>query len=136
MQQALLKDVVVGCELIPVVKHMSLAKVQEFAVMSQGAGPIHVDREYCAHTPFKKPLVPGFMLAAYVGEMLENNFGKDWFYSGELELAFIKPAVPGDSLIITGEVSACSGRQIVCQIIAFNQQRDKIAKGVAQLTIS
>lgn len=135
MQKALLREIAMGQELIPVVKHISLAKVQAFAVMSQGAGPIHVDQEYCALTPFKKPLVPGFMIAAYVGEMLENNFGWDWFNSGELELSFVKPAVPGDSLLVQGKITHVQARQIICELFVLNQKNDKVAKGTAQLLL-
>ena len=136
MQERLIKELAVNSVLIPVIKHMSLAKVQEFAVMSQGSGPIHVDRDYCANTPFKKPLVPGFMISAYISEMLENNFGRDWFYGGELEVTFVKPAVPSDSLLVQGTIVNLQDNEVTCNVVVINQQSAIVAKGIAQVLVS
>lgn len=129
MQKAMLKECIKGTKLLPLVKHMSLCKVQEFAVMSQGAGPIHVDAEYCSKTPFKKPLVPGFMISGYVAEMMENNFGDAWFEKGEMAISFVKPAKPGDTLLIEGIVDKLEDNKAYCQISVINQLDDKVAKG-------
>ena len=136
MLAAMLKDFTVGDRLIPLVKHVSLGKVQEFAVMSQAAGPIHVDAEYCSKTLFKKPLVPGFMISGYVAEMMENNFAIDWFNRGQMQIGFVKPAKPGDTLLIEGSVKEREGQKVVCEVGVVNQIGDKVAKGICIVFIN
>ncbi len=136
MLTALFSDFTPESKLLPVVKHVCLSKIQEFCVMSQAAGPIHVDTAYCAKTPFKKPLVPGFMISGYVAEMMENNFGEDWFNSGEMEISFVKPAQPGDTLLVEGTVREYADGKLSVEINVTNHKGGKVAKGACALTVT
>lgn len=136
MHNILMKDVHIGAELTPIVKHIGLGKMQEFSIMSQASSPIHIDMAYCAKTKFEKPLAPGFMLSAYIGEMMENNFGEQWFLKGEMDIDFMRPVKPGDTLLVKGSIRLQSEKGFVCDVVILNQKEEMVVRGTTSINTS
>lgn len=66
-------------------------QVNLFAEVSHDCNPIHLDAEYAAKTPFKKPIVHGFL----AGAVFSKVFGTQWPGEGTIymfqEMAFRAP---------------------------------------------
>lgn len=71
---------------------------------------IHYDRDYAVARGFRGTLNHGMMTLGYIAELGAERFGRDWFYAGELQVKWIDPVCPGDTLEIAadeaGEVEA------------------------------
>lgn len=140
MFHPLLQDYQDNAQLIPLVKHVSQEKIDQFAVVAEGVGSIHVDRQFAGKTPFHATLAHGFVFVAYVSEMMENNFGLPWLENGALEIKNIGPANPGDTLVISGTVEKIetegSTTKISCRVLVENHNNDKVAVGETSITCS
>lgn len=139
MSQPLLPNPQEGTELFGVVKHLSQEKINRFASVSGGTGMIHVDPEFGKKTRFQSTLAHGILLLAYVSEMMKNNFGKPWFTSGDMDIRFVGPAKPGDTLVARGKVQKMNAiqdkTQVSCLVWIENQRKEKVADGNTQLML-
>ncbi|MCX5908713.1 MAG: MaoC family dehydratase [Deltaproteobacteria bacterium] len=139
MSQPLLRNPQEGMELFGVVKHLSQEKINRFASISGGTGRIHVDPEFAKKTRFQSTLAHGILLIAYLSEMMKNNFGKPWFNSGDMEIRFVGPAKPGDTLVTKGKIHKTgviqNQTQISCLVWVENQCGEKVAEGNTFLTL-
>ena len=136
MSQPLLPNSKEGLELFGVVKHLSQEKINRFASVSGGTGMIHVDPEFGKKTRFQSTVAHGILLLAYVSEMMKNNFGRPWFTSGDMDIRFVGPAKPGDTLVARGKIQRIKviqdKTQVSCLIWIENQHQQKVAEGTAQ----
>ena len=139
MSQPLLQNPQEDTELIGVVKHLSQEKINRFATISGGTGRIHVNPEFAKNTRFQSTLAHGILLIAYLSEMLKNNFGKAWFNSGDMDIKFVGPAKPGDSLVTKGRIQRIkviqNETQVGCLVWIENQRGEKVAEGTSVLTL-
>jgi acyl dehydratase len=139
MSQPLLPNPQEGTELFGVVKHLSQEKINRFASVSGGTGMIHVDPEFGKKTRFQSTVAHGILLLAYVSEMMKNNFGKPWFTSGDMDIRFVGPAKPGDTLVARGKVQKMNAiqdkTQVSCLVWIENQRKEKVADGNTQLML-
>jgi 3-hydroxybutyryl-CoA dehydratase len=139
MSQPLLREPKESTELFGVVKHLSQEKINRFASISGGTGLIHIDPEFAKKTRFQSTLAHGILLIAYISEMMKNNFGKPWFNSGDMEIRFVGPAKPGDTLVTRGKIHKTgviqNQTQITCLVWIENQCGEKVAEGTTFLTI-
>jgi 3-hydroxybutyryl-CoA dehydratase len=139
MSQPLLPNPQEGTELFGVVKHLSQEKINRFASVSGGTGMIHVDPEFGKKTRFQSTLAHGILLLAYVSEMMKNNFGKPWFTSGDMDIRFVGPAKPGDTLVARGKIQKMNAiqdkTQVSCLVWIENQRKEKVAEGNTQLML-
>jgi len=126
-------------ELVPVVKHINQEKINRFAAISGGTGRIHVDIEYAKKTKFQSTLAHGILLVAYISEMMKNNFGKPWFTSGNMDVKFVKPAKPGNSLVSKGKIRKVEilnkKKRIECSVWIENEYGELIVDGNSSLEI-
>jgi 3-hydroxybutyryl-CoA dehydratase len=139
MSQPLLLNLQEGMELFGVVKHLSQEKINRFASVSGGTGMIHVDPEFGKKTRFQSTVAHGILLLAYVSEMMKNNFGKPWFTSGDMDIRFVGPAKPGDTLVARGKIQKLNviqeKTQVSCLVWIENQRREKVVEGNTQLIL-
>jgi acyl dehydratase len=81
------------------------ADIVQFAGMTADFGPLHVDREFAAQTPFGKPIAHGLMGLAWVAGMAHFF---PWVRTEALlclhEWRFLKPIFIGDTLHLVNEV--------------------------------
>ncbi len=80
------------------------ANVQAFADCSGDCNPIHLDAEYAAKTPFRKPIVHGFFAAAVFSKV----FGTTWPGEGTIymsqEMSFRAPVFVENDYVARFEV--------------------------------
>ncbi len=79
-------------------------KVNQFAECTGDNNPLHLDKEYAAKTPFKKPIVHGFL----AGSVFSKVFGTQWPGEGSIymhqEMSFLAPIFTGENYIAKFEV--------------------------------
>jgi acyl dehydratase len=95
------REAVVGMEIPPVVKVAYQRALHEYKFPSDS---IH-NSEYARSKGYAGPLVSGYVLCAYMSEMLVGFFGAQWLRGGEISLAFINSGVQeGDRVTCRGLV--------------------------------
>ncbi len=75
------------------------------------------------------------MSADYISELMTGVFGQGWFLGGRLSLAFVRPALCGDTLTANGRVTERiyegSFTRHVYQVWCENQHGEMVAVGTA-----
>jgi acyl dehydratase len=70
---------------------------------------------------------------------MKNNFGKPWFTSGDMDIRFVGPAKPGDTLVARGKIQKMNviqeKTQVSCLVWIENQRREKVVEGNTQLIL-
>lgn len=66
---------------------------------------IHTDHEKAQEIGLSEPIAAGAMLQAYVSEWLFAQFGDAWLERGTMDIAFVDPVYPGDTLLIDGTIT-------------------------------
>lgn len=139
MAQPLLTNPVESQSLLGVIKHLSQEKIDCFGAVSGGVGAIHLDPAFCRNTRFGSTLAQGYMLIAYVAEMLKNNFGRAWLESGNLDVKLTGPAFPGHTVIAGGVVSSLGdnngAREVHCEVWLDRHDGTRLIAGHARLTL-
>lgn len=124
-------------QLIPlskVVTEERIALFEEVGIL-QGAN-IHTDKDLAARrlgTPYA--IASGRMSLAYAAEALRRFFGADAFHhTGTLNLKFLRPVEPGDTLSIAGRVSGkedeAGGTRVFVDVWCENQRGERTAAGM------
>ena len=62
----------------------------------------HTDLKSSQKLGFNNVVVGGRMTMSYVGHLVEQHLGEDWWNSGELDIKFTNPVWPNDKLFIKG----------------------------------
>ena len=130
-------DIEVGMELAPLVKHMTLQKMQWFSGGEGRAERVNLHTDAAAaqrDTGLKQPFASGRMPLGYACEMMSRFVGLDVFnHSGSIDFKFIKPVMPGDTITVRGRVSdvtpVARGTRVTVDIYCENQNGDKISIG-------
>lgn len=127
----------IGDELTPLTKQMTQEAIDLFEGSAGQTGPsqftdVETARETLGTTG---TVASGRMSLAFALEMLRRHFGSDVFnHSGMVDLRFLRPVRPGDSLTFSGSVASTSreanGTRVSIDIKAVNQNGD--ATGVGQ----
>lgn len=70
------------------------SQIEEFAHCTGDMNPIHLDAEYAAQTPFKEPIVHGFLAAAVFSKVFGTLFpGEGTIYLSQ-QMSFLAPVYP------------------------------------------
>ena len=65
----------------------------------------HTDRTASEDLGFEEVVVGGKMTLSYIGDMLDRNFGKNWYEGGNLDVKFTNIVWPGDKVTAHGVIS-------------------------------
>lgn len=74
-------------------------KVNAFADLTGDKNRIHLDANYAATTRFKRPIVHGLLVSAFISPGLVEAFGDGTIYAGQ-SIQFLKPVFVGDTILI------------------------------------
>ncbi len=86
-------------------KEIDQERIMKWAGLSGDFNRLHVDPEYAAGTRFGGTIAHGPMSLAFLNELMMSCFGLGWAAGGRLlEVRFLAPVRPGDSLTIGGVV--------------------------------
>lgn len=94
-------------ELTPIVRTLSQEKMTAYSEDSANAlrgQSIHVQPEVAKARGFPATVAQGLMSADYISELMTGVFGQGWLMGGRLSLAFVRPALCGDTLSANGRL--------------------------------
>ncbi|MCH8280858.1 MAG: MaoC family dehydratase [Chloroflexi bacterium] len=126
----------IGEEVGPLVKEMTQEAINLFEGSSGESGPSQfTDEETAAQTLGTTGTVAsGRMSLTFAIEMLRRYFGGDVFNRGGMvDLRFLRPVRPGDTITFTGKISEITaevnGSRVSVDIQATNQNGDTTGVG-------
>ena len=122
-------------ELPPLVKQLTQEKINRYADASGDHNPLHIDPEFAKNTMYGGTIAHGMLTLAYVSEMMTRAFGKGWRAGGKLEINFLGPVRPGDTVTAKGKVTEKTEdngqRTVRCDVWVENPKGDKVIAGWA-----
>jgi len=126
----------VGDEVTSLVKQVTQEAINLFESSGGGTGPSQFTDEETAREILgtSGTVASGRMSLTFALEMLRRAFGADVFnHSGSVDLRFLRPVRPGDTITFSGRVSGISreanGSKISVEIKAENQRGDTTGVG-------
>ncbi len=62
---------------------------------------IHYDHDYAAKRALRGTVGHGLTVLGYAVELATKQYGRDFFYNGEVDARFTSPVFPGDEVTVT-----------------------------------
>ena len=125
-----------GSELPPLVKDMTQEAINLFEGSAGQSGPSQFTDEETARETLgtEGTVASGRMSLSFAIEMLRRYFGPEVFnHAGVVDLRFLRPVRPGDTITFTGKVTGVSrevnGSRVSVDIAVLNQRGDTTAAG-------
>jgi 3-hydroxybutyryl-CoA dehydratase len=126
----------VGDEIPPLSKTMTQDAINLFEKSGGKTGPSQFTDEATARQTLgtRGTVASGRMSLTFASEMLRHYFGADVYNRrGTIDLRFLRPVRPGDTITLSGKVSAISkepnGARVTVEVTATNQKGDVTAAG-------
>ncbi len=126
----------IGDEISPVVKEMTQEAINLFEGSAGQTGPSQFTDEHAARETLgtQGTVASGRMSLTFAIEMLRKHFGSDVFnHTGVVDLRFLRPVRPGDTITFSGKVSEISkeanGSKVTVDIQVLNQNGDTTGVG-------
>lgn len=110
--------------------------IATFAKLSGDVNPLHMDEEYAQTTKFKGRLVHGMLVASLCSTLVGMYIpGKRCLYLSQ-SLFFKNPVYIGDTVTITGTVTAKSlSTKIVSIAISIRRGEEEVLEGEARVQV-
>ena len=131
------RNLEVGVQVPSVTKLITQDTIDQFEACGiMGEPNIHTDPALAARRlGTNYPIASGRMSITYASESLRKFFGAEAFHrSGNINLKFLRPVKPGDSVTVIGQVTEThpeeGGTRVVVQLTCQNQNGDTTAAGV------
>ncbi|MCH2671918.1 MAG: MaoC family dehydratase [Chloroflexota bacterium] len=125
-----------GDEITPLVKEMTQEAINLFEGSSGHSGPSQFTDEEAAKEVLgtEGTVASGRMSLTFAIEMLRRHFGPEVFnHTGTVDLRFLRPVRPGDTITFTGKVSGTSkeanGAKVSVDIEVTNQKGNTTGVG-------
>ena len=120
----------------PLVKEISQEAINLFEGSAGQSGPSQFTDEEAARETLgtSGTVASGRMSISFALEMMRRHFGSDVFnHTGMVDLRFLRPVRPGDTITIAGEVTdttrEANGQRVNVRIEVQNQRGDTTAIG-------
>ena len=133
---AIVRSFQVGDEVPTLNKTMTQEAINLFEKSGGKTGPSQFTDEATARETLgtKGTVASGRMSLTFASEMLRRYFGADLYNrSGMIDLRFLRPVRPGDTITFSGKVTAIArepnGGRVRVEVTATNQKGDVTAAG-------
>jgi 3-hydroxybutyryl-CoA dehydratase len=134
-----ISEINTGMPLTGLQKKVVQENVKLYAEASRDYNPIHTNEEFAKKTPAGGTIAHGMLILAYLSQMLNENFGRDWLSGGKLNVRFKTPARPGDFITISGKINRLDKANdittVYCEVICENQKGEAVISGDASVRI-
>jgi 3-oxoacyl-[acyl-carrier protein] reductase len=116
---------------------LTMDDVSRFIDLTGDDNKIHIDSDFAAKTPLKKPVAHGMLGASFISTIIGTQLPGDgalWFSQN---LEFILPVRVGDILTISAEVINKDERTHIIELRTdiSNQNNQKVTRGTAKVKI-
>lgn len=110
--------------------------VQNFASISGDVNPLHMNDEYAKTTQFGRRLVHGMLLGSLCSQFVGMYIpGKRCLYLSQT-LIFKKPVFIGDTVIVTGTITAISeSTRIISILIVITKDGEEVVIGESKVQV-
>jgi 3-hydroxybutyryl-CoA dehydratase len=129
----------IGDSLPTLTKKITKEKIDQYEEILGIGNPVHFDEEYARSTPFGGIIAHGLMSAAYISESLMKVFPWEWVHYGEMEIRFLYPIRPGDTIQTQGELtrkeSKGEGMSLLFNVECKNQCKKTVVLGTATVLV-
>lgn len=139
---AIVRSYKVGDEIPPLTKNMTQDAINSFESSGGAKGPSQfTDIETARHTLGTRGTVAsGRMSLSFAIELVRRYFGADVYNrGGTVDLRFLRPVRPGDSVTFKGKVTGiakeANGCRISVDVTATNQKGDVTAAGAGACVV-
>lgn len=139
---AIVRSYKVGDQLPPLTKNMTQEAINAFEKSGGAKGPSQfTDLETARSTlGTGSTVASGRMSLTFAIELLRRYFGADVYNSrGMVDLRFLRPVRPGDSVTFTGKVTGiikeADGSRVSVEVGATNQKGDVTAAGAGACVV-
>ena len=133
---AIVRNYKLGDPLPPLTKNMTQEAINAFEKSGGATGPSQfTDLETARSTlGTRSTVASGRMSLTFATELLRRYFGADVYNRGGMvDLRFLRPVRPGDSVTFTGKVAGITkeadGSRVSVEVSAVNQKGDVTAAG-------
>ena len=124
-------------------KYVTQEMINHYADAAEDHNPLHIDPEFAKTTRYGGTIAHGMLSVAFIQELMVRTFGKDWVESGNLEVSFMAPVRPGETIVTEAKVmkavpveGAEPKLQVRMQVLCLNAQNEKVIKGQTEVTVS
>jgi len=125
-----------GDEITPLVKELTQEAINLFEGSSGNTGPSQFTDEHAAREVLgtEGTVASGRMSLTFAIEMMRRHFGAEVFnHTGVVDLRFLRPVRPGDTVTFTGKVTGATkeanGNRVSVDIEVKNQKGDTTGVG-------
>ena len=92
------------------------ALVDLYAEASGDHNPLHIDAAFAAGTFYGRTIAHGLLTLALIGDAMTHAWGARWLQGGELDVAFLAPVFPGDTVEIAAVVDSVDEERLTATI--------------------
>ena len=100
----------VGDQLEELSQSVDQSMIDAYADASGDVNPLHIDPEFAKTTFFGRTIAHGLLTLAFVSRVLSQWNWQGWAYGGELNVSFLGPVYPGDTVRVSGEIDQIEKR--------------------------
>ena len=133
----MLKEINEGIEFPAIRRRVTQENINDFAEISGGTDPIHINPEFAAQTDFKATLAHGLMLVGYISDILYEAFGKPWLNTGTMNIKFVAPTKVNEEITTQGRIEKIETlgqqRKVYCHTSCSNEKGPVI---IAEVTVT
>lgn len=124
-----------GDKLPVIVREITQEKIDLYAEASGDFNPLHVDPEFAKDTIFGGTIAHGMLTLAYISQVMSEFYRNGWINGGQMEINFLAPVRPKDTITCTGEVSEVWEDFVKCSVSCKNQRDETVVAGNASVKI-
>ena len=129
------KDIEIGLKLSETVKTIDQNMIDCYGKLNGDSNTIHYDKEVAQQYGFPDTIAHGLMTFGFLSEVMTLAFGKGWVVGGRINLSFIAPVHPGDTITARGAIKEKAaegeGVRVTVEIWCENQTGNKVLAGDA-----
>ena len=122
-------------------KNVTQDMINRYADAAEDHNPLHIDPEFAKTTRYGGTIAHGMLSVAFIQELMVCTFGKDWMDSGTIEVSFMAPVLPGETITTEAKVvkvvpvEGADKLRIRMQVICLNGKLEKVIKGTTEVTV-
>ena len=124
-------------------KQVTQDMINRYADAAEDHNPLHVDPEFAKTTRYGGTIAHGMLSMAFIQELMVRTFGRDWLESGSIEVSFMAPVRPGETITTEARVMRVAPSEneeaktrISMQVFCLNGKQEKVIKGTTEVTVS
>ncbi len=112
-----------------------ILKYNRYVTGGKDTKNIHTDDETARKAGLPRAVATGRHPVSFISEHLVDLFGEGFVSGGEIDVAFVKPIFPGDTVTVTAEVREIlpegDRRRVVLDLSMVNQEGVPVTVGTA-----